>query len=147
MGTTFTGLHIFGTAAHIAHVGDSRLYRLRNSVLEQVTIDHTVAQDMIDQGTLSKRDAMRHPLSSMLKRSLGLRPEVEVDVLQSDVRAGDLFMLCSDGLTGMVTDEDLCAMMLQKKNLDEIASELVQAANMRGGLDNITVVLLQISAD
>ena len=144
MGTTLTGLHIFGNTAFVAHVGDSRLYRLRDAALEQLTTDHTVAQDMIDQGTLSKHDAMRHPLSSMLKRSLGLRPDVDVDVFQTEIAAGDTFMLCSDGLSGMVTDDDLCALMIQPKNLEDIAAELIEAANIRGGLDNITVVLVAI---
>ena len=145
MGTTLTGLHIFGNTAFVAHVGDSRLYRLHDAALEQLTTDHTVAQDMIDQGTLNKHDAMRHPLSSMLKRSLGLRPDVDVDVFQTEIVTGDIFMLCSDGLTGMVTDEDLCAMLLEPKKMEASAAELVKAANMRGGLDNITVVLIRIS--
>ena len=144
MGTTLTGLHIFGNTAFVAHVGDSRLYRLRDAALEQLTTDHTVVQDMIDQGTLSKNDAMRHPLSSMLKRSLGLRPEVDVDVFQADIAAGDIFMLCSDGLTGMVTDDDVRAMLMQPKELAAIASELIEAANLRGGLDNITVALVGV---
>lgn len=147
MGTTLTGLHIFGNAAFIAHVGDSRLYRLRDATLQQLTTDHTVAQDMIEQGTLTRHDAMRHPLSSMLKRSLGMKPDVEVDVSQTDLVAGDVLMLCSDGLTGMVTDEDVCAMMLQEKDSEAIAAELVEAANMRGGLDNITVVLIRVAGE
>jgi protein phosphatase len=145
MGTTLTGMHIFGNTAFVAHVGDSRLYRLRDAALEQLTTDHTVAQDMIDQGTLTKNDAMRHPLSSMLKRSLGLRPDVDVDVFQTEITAGDIFMLCSDGLSGMVTDEDLCVMLAQPKELDNLAGELIEAANLRGGLDNITAVLMRVS--
>jgi PPM family protein phosphatase len=144
MGTTLTGLHIFGNTAFVAHVGDSRLYRLRDAALEQLTTDHTVAQDMIAQGTLTKNAAMRHPLSSMLKRSLGMRPDVDVDVFQTDVAKGDVFMLCSDGLTGMVTDEDVRATMLEEMAPANIASRLVEAANLRGGHDNITVVLVGI---
>jgi serine/threonine protein phosphatase PrpC len=144
MGTTLTALYIFGNAAFVAHVGDSRLYVLRAGQLTQLTRDHTVAQDRVDQGSLSKLEAMRHPMSSMLKRALGLRPEVEVDVLQHDVMVGDLFVLCSDGLTGMVTDEELCMFLEQEKSFDEIAGELIAAANARGGVDNITVLLVGV---
>ena len=145
MGTTLTGVHIFGTSAFIAHVGDSRLYLLRGAQLDQLTRDHTVAQDRVEQGSLTRRDAMRHPMSSMLTRALGLRPEVEIDVFQHDILAGDQLLICSDGLTGMVEDEDLCAMLLQEKKPDEIAAELIEAANVRGGADNITALLVIVS--
>jgi serine/threonine protein phosphatase PrpC len=145
MGTTLTGVHFFGTTVFVAHVGDSRLYLLRAEHLRQLTRDHTVAQERIEQGALTKVGAMGHPMSSMLTRALGLRPELDIDVFQHDVLAGDRFLICSDGLTGMITDNDLCAMLLQDKNMDAIAAELVEAANLRGGTDNITVVLMEVS--
>lgn len=143
MGTTLTGIHVFGNAVFAAHVGDSRLYLLRNGELTQLTRDHTVAQDMIEKGALTKRDAMQHPMSSMLTRSLGLRADVDVDVFEHNVAPGDLLLLCSDGLTGMVTDEDLAAMLKQEKSLEEIVEDLIAAANLRGGTDNITAMLIR----
>jgi PPM family protein phosphatase len=143
MGTTLTAVHIFGTAIFATHVGDSRLYLLRSGVLTQLTRDHTVAQDMIDQGTLTKHGAMQHPLSSMLTRSLGLRADVEVDVFEHDLLKDDLLMMCSDGLTGMITDEDLVEMLMRTKSLDDVAHDLINAANARGGTDNITALLVR----
>ena len=144
MGTTMTAAHIRGTALLVGHVGDSRLYRLRDGALQQITRDHTVAQDIIDAGRLTKMDAMQHPASSMLTRSLGSRPIVQVDVVEDLITAGDLLLLCSDGLTGMITDADLAAMLGQDKTLAQLAHELVEAANLRGGLDNITALLVRI---
>jgi PPM family protein phosphatase len=145
MGTTLTGVHLFGNAAFVAHVGDSRLYRLRAGNFEQLTTDHTVAQDMIEQGALTRRDSMQHPASSMLKRSLGLRASVDVDVFQCDVAAHDLLLICSDGLTGMVWEDDIHEILAQGLGLDEMADQLIEAANLRGGVDNITALLLRCS--
>lgn len=143
MGTTLTAVHLNGNAFFAAHVGDSRLYLLRNGILHQLTRDHTVAQDMIDKGALTKNTAMQHPMSSMLTRSLGLRAEVEVDVFEHNVVAGDLLLLCSDGLTGMLTDEDVAERLGQEKSLEDIADGLIDAANLRGGTDNITALLIR----
>jgi PPM family protein phosphatase len=142
MGTTLTALHVFGNAMFVGHVGDSRLYLLRAGELTQLTRDHTAAQERIEQGVLTKLDAMRHPLSSMLTRALGLQPDVEVDVCEHDLVAGDVLLLCSDGLTGMITEEDLQAILMQSSALEEISSELIDAANLRGGVDNITALVV-----
>lgn len=144
MGTTMTAAHIRGSALLIGHVGDSRLYRLRDGALEQITRDHTVAQDMIDAGRLTRTRAMQHPASSMLTRSLGSRSDVQVDVLEDSVTAGDLLLLCSDGLTGMITDDDLAAVLEQDKPLELLAQELIESANLRGGVDNITALLVRV---
>ena len=143
MGTTMTAVHLRHNAILVAHVGDSRLYRLRGGRLTQLTRDHTVAQDMIESGTLTKKDAMQHPASSMLTRSLGSRADVEIDLLEADALPADLLLLCSDGLTGMVSDEDLTFILGQQKALEPIAAELIDAANLRGGLDNITALLIR----
>lgn len=144
MGTTMTAVHIRGTALLVGHVGDSRLYRLRDGELTQLTRDHTVAQDMIEDRRLTRLGAMQHPASSMLTRSLGSRPDVEVDLIEQDAASGDLLLLCSDGLSGLVDDRDLHAIMAQEKALDDLARELIDAANLRGGLDNITAVLVRL---
>ena len=145
MGTTLTAVHITGDTALVAHVGDSRLYRLRAGRFEQLTRDHTVADEMIERGTLTQLEAMLHPANSMLTRSLGSRLDVAVDELQEELHDGDVLMLCSDGLTSMVTEADIAAVLQQReKSLEQRAAELIQAANLRGGVDNITVVLIMV---
>lgn len=144
MGTTLTAVHLRGRRMSLAHVGDSRLYRLRAGELSQITRDHTVAQDMIEAGTLTRLGAMHHPANSMLTRSLGSRGDVDVDLLEEELRPGDVLLLCSDGLTGMITDADLASILDQDKPLEGIATELIEAANLRGGLDNITALLVRV---
>jgi protein phosphatase len=144
MGTTLTALHVKGSTALIAHVGDSRLYRLRGDRLNQLTRDHTVAEEMIQRGTLTALEAMQHPANSMLTRSLGSRRDVEVDEIREQLQPKDVLLLCSDGLSAMVTDDDLSAMLQQSKPLDQRAADLIAAANLRGGLDNITVLLVEV---
>lgn len=144
MGTTLTAMFITGQAARVAHVGDSRLYLLRDGVLVQLTRDHTVAEEMIERGSLTRLDAMQHPANSMLTRSLGSRPDVQVDELQPKLEKGDVLLLCSDGLTAMVTDEAIADILQQEKSLADRAADLIDAANRQGGLDNITVLLVQL---
>jgi protein phosphatase len=148
MGTTLTSLSFPAnrTTCFIGHVGDTRVYRLRADGFEQLTRDHTAAYEMVERGQLSKDAARRHPLSSMLYRSVGTRSEVDIDVASFEVQPGDLYLLCSDGLTGMVSEEDLAAMLRQEKLLPELSAELIDAANLRGGVDNITVVLVETEA-
>ena len=146
MGTTLTA---FVTALNhefiVGHVGDSRLYRLRDGALEQLTHDHTAAQELVDSGQLSKREAQRHPLSSMLHRSIGTRPDVDVDVLRSAAQPRDRYLLCSDGLSGMLDDADIAAIITQEKAQETICAELIEAANLRGGVDNITALLIDVA--
>jgi serine/threonine protein phosphatase PrpC len=128
MGTTLTAMLRDGESGFtVGHVGDSRLYRLRAGTLEQLTRDHSIA------GT------------SMLTRAIGTHPDVEVDVFHTPVAPGDRFLICSDGLTGMVHDEDLRVMLAQDKGLEAICGDLIEAANLRGGIDNITVVLVGVA--
>lgn len=144
MGTTLTAMFITGTSALIAHVGDSRLYLMRDSVMVQLTRDHTVAEEMIERGSLNRLDAMQHPANSILTRSLGSRPEVQVDELQAKLEKGDVLLLCSDGLTAMVTDDAIADILQQERPLADRAAELIDAANRLGGLDNITVLLVEL---
>ena len=144
MGTTLTAVHIMGRSMLVGHVGDSRLYRLRSHSLQQLTRDHTVAEEMIARGALTRIDAMQHPANSILTRSLGSRAEVEVDELREDLESGDVLLLCSDGLTAMVTDDELLTILAQSSSLEERARDLIGAANSRGGVDNITVLLIGV---
>jgi serine/threonine protein phosphatase PrpC len=147
MGTTMTAFTIFNDNLFGAHVGDSRLYLWRRGQLTQITRDHTVAQEMIDSKALTKREAMQHPMSAMLTRSLGSRMHVDADLLDRKLEVDDLLLFCSDGLTSMVSDEELSAILEHDTPLGTLAVELVEAANVRGGLDNVTVGLIRVAAD
>lgn len=146
MGTTLSALLLSGPApeeAWIGHVGDSRVYRLRNRKLDQLTTDHSPVFRLYRTGLLSKEQARRHPHKHIVEQALGLSPPVEADVFAVDVRAGDLFLLCTDGLSDQLADgeiEDVC----RSGSVRAMARHLVQAANFKGGLDNVSVVLVQI---
>ncbi|MGH7446267.1 MAG: protein phosphatase 2C domain-containing protein, partial [Longimicrobiales bacterium] len=145
MGTTLTALApLAGTPqCVIAHVGDSRAYRLREGTLTQLTRDHTWVQQQVDAGMLTPADARHHPLSSVLSRVLGTAAVGPADTLVADTAPGDLFLLCSDGLTTMLADPDVRNIVDRPLPLEQRARELIDAANTRGGLDNITVLLLE----
>ena len=150
MGTTATVALVDEEAGTIAigHVGDSRAYRLRDGALEQLTADHSLVGELIRSGRLTEEEAAEHPQRSVITRALGTDPEVEVDALTVPVEPGDLFLLCSDGLTHMVRDPDVLATAAAAGgDLDRMAALLVEAANRAGGEDNITVILFEIAAD
>ncbi len=142
MGTTLTiaELDPAGTA-RIGHVGDSRAYLLRDGVLRQLTTDHTVVAEYLAAGKIRPEDVARHPQRSMLTRALGLTARVEVDALTEDLREGDRLLLCTDGLNAMIADEDIAA-RLAGGTPDEAVWSLIEAANAAGGVDNITVVVV-----
>jgi protein phosphatase len=146
MGTTVVGILLSGSCAAVAHVGDSRAYRLRGGVLEQLTDDHTWVNEQVVAGFLTKEQARLHPLKNVVTRALGGGSEVAVDLRQEEVEVGDLYLLCSDGLTGMLSDEDIGARLRAGGTLSEICRALIAEANARGGIDNVTVVLLSIEA-
>lgn len=144
MGTTVVGLLLAGPTAAVAHVGDSRAYRLRDGRLDQLTQDHTWVHEQVLAGLLSQEQARSHPLKNVVTRALGGESEVLVDIREVQVRPGDLFLLCSDGLTGMLSDSEIRDRLGSGRSLHEICRSLVNEANARGGLDNVTVVLLAI---
>jgi PPM family protein phosphatase len=146
MGTTMTLLKIDGTAATIGHIGDSRAYLLRDGDLRQVTEDHTVAAEYVAQGQLSAEEAATHPQRHMLLRTLGLTRFVNVDEIKFYLIAWDRILLCSDGLTEMVT-QDMISEILASGTPDEVVWELVEKANEAGGVDNITVVVVEATGD
>ncbi len=142
MGTTITAILVDGDRAHVAHVGDSRAYLLRDGSLKQITEDHTMVQEMVRRGRLSADQAERHPQRSILTRALGVDEELDVDELTLELRPGDRILICSDGLTGMV-DEDAIARALAEAPDPQTASDrLVEMANDAGGDDNITAIVL-----
>ena len=147
MGTTLTPMTLDPENGYIFNqVGDSRGYLLRNGSLIQVTCDHTVVQQQVDRGALTLEQARDHPLSHILTRALGTEANVEADTYDGSVHPGDLFLLCSDGLSGMLTDEALKEILSRPVNeLQETADALINSANAAGGMDNITVVVVQVT--
>lgn len=141
MGTTVTAALVRGDAVHLAHVGDSRAYRWRLGILKQLTEDHSLVGEMLRRGSISEEEAEVHPQRSIITRALGIEPGVEVDTDAVDWQPGDVFLLCSDGLSSMLNDEELAAVLARGESLEQTARALVEAANARGGRDNITVIL------
>jgi protein phosphatase len=144
MGTTLAALLLQAGRVWIAHVGDSRVYRLRQQRLELMTNDHSWVGEQVTAGYLSDEQARVHPLRNVVTRALGGGPRVEVDVCDAEPRQGDRYLLCTDGLTGMLEDHEIQAHLVAGDPPEETCQRLVEAANDKGGLDNITVVLLDL---
>jgi protein phosphatase len=145
MGTTLTAAMIQDDVAHLAHVGDSRAYLLRADGFRQLTEDHTLVGRMVKAGEITPAEADVHPHRNVVTRALGTEPDLEVDELDLGLLEGDRLLLCSDGLTNMVTEEQIQAILTSTPDPQEAADRLVRAANRAGGLDNITVLLLDVA--
>jgi PPM family protein phosphatase len=144
MGTTLTAATVDDRGAHLGHVGDSRAYLLRAGALRQLTEDHTLVNRMVKAGEITAEEAGVHPHRNVLTRSIGTEPEVVVDEEDVPLIDGDRLLICSDGLTGMVTEPQIQAILETTQDPQEAADRLVKAANRAGGIDNITVVILDI---
>ena len=146
MGTTMTVAVTGGDGkVLIGHVGDSRAYRIRGGTLEQLTKDHSLVGELMRSGKLSPEEAETHPQRSVITRAVGTEPDVDVDIFTVDTEAGDVFLLCSDGLTDMVPDDAIQSLLSQGEvDLEGVARSLVEAANTSGGEDNITVLVFEI---
>jgi PPM family protein phosphatase len=145
MGTTMTVALVEDGLVRIGHVGDSRAYLVREGALEQLTEDHSLVAELVRGGKLSPEEAETHPQRSVITRALGPDPDVDVDTFSVEARSGDLFLLCSDGLTTMVADEEILAVIEKNRDdLERAARRLVRAANRGGGEDNITIVFFEI---
>jgi serine/threonine protein phosphatase PrpC len=144
MGTTLTAAKVTGDEISLGHVGDSRAYRMRDGELEQLTKDHSLVAELERSGQITAEAAEHHPQRSIITRALGPEPDVEVDTYTLTGRDGDRFLLCSDGLTSMISDEEIGAILRSAESLDAAADALVRAANQSGGKDNITVVLFRV---
>lgn len=146
MGTTLTLLVLLPESEYLLHqVGDSRAYLLRDSELRQITRDHTVVQQQVDRGALTPDQARDHPLSHILTRALGTENNVEADTYTDTIQPGDTFLLCSDGLSGMLTDTQINDILTQStEDLQTVADGLVDAANSAGGVDNITALVVRV---
>lgn len=143
MGTTLTAALFEGRRLHLAHVGDSRAYLLRDGELSQITTDHTLVQHLIDEGQITPEEAATHPQRSIITRAIGVADHVEVDSMTLDLQLGDTILLCSDGLSGFVTDAAVKHVLLTRRPPEEQVRELVRLANEAGGGDNITAVVLR----
>jgi serine/threonine protein phosphatase PrpC len=146
MGTTLVVALWYGERLAVGHVGDSRLYRLRDGSLTQLTRDHSLTQEQIDCGVLSPAQARYSIDRNIVTRAVGIDAQVETDVRSIPILAGDLYILCSDGLTDMLTDEEIERILASlEPQLQRAADELVQQANARGGRDNVSVILVRVS--
>ena len=145
MGTTLVAALFFDNKVSIAHVGDSRAYRLRGGVFEQLTLDHSLLQELVDRGFYSEEEAQRSTNRNYVTRALGVEPTVDVEVHEFDVLPDDVYLLCSDGLCDMVEDEDIhLTISTFNASLDVVGQQLVQLSNDHGGRDNISVMLAQV---
>jgi serine/threonine protein phosphatase PrpC len=150
MGTTVTVAFVDTGAERVifGHVGDSRAYRLRGTELEQITTDHSLVAELVESGVLTPEEAERHPQRSAITRAVGTERAIEADVFSVPGRPNDLFLLCSDGLTDMLTEDEIAAAILGAGREPAAAAKaLVDSANERGGEDNITVVLIHAAND
>lgn len=145
MGTTLTAALIGDSAVRLVHVGDSRAYLVRDGELRMLTEDHTLVQRMVREGKISAEEAGNHPQRSILTRALGVEEDVPVDEVSVEPRSGDRILLCTDGLTGMMRDASIAEILQNTPDPQEAAEKLVNAANRAGGLDNITVLILDFS--
>ena len=147
MGTTVTAALVEGDRIAVAHVGDSRAYLIRDGRLEQLTHDHSLVADLVRSGRLTPEEAEVHPQRSVITRALGTDAEVDVDTSICEARPGDVFLLCSDGLSSMVADDLILRLVSESTRLDKAARALIQVANRNGGDDNITAVLFRLDTD
>ena len=145
MGTTVVAAYYHNDKVSVAHIGDSRMYRFRAGVLEQITKDHSFVQELIDKGLLTKEEARASNKKNVVTRALGVAPVVEVEVHEHEVEEGDVYLMCSDGLHDLVTDHDIENSLIElSSNLNELAGHLVNLANVSGGKDNISIVLTRV---
>ena len=148
MGTTLVALLLEQNEAAIVHVGDSRAYRLRDGELSQLTADHTLVADLLRANEISEAEASSHPYRHVLTRALGAAEDVNADVCRLDVRQGDVYVLCSDGVSGMLSESEIQAIVLAHHDDPEaLCRELIGAANQAGGKDNATVIAVRCAAD
>ncbi len=143
MGTTLVAILFAGERMALAHVGDSRAYLLRQGRLRGLTDDHSLVAELLRRQEISESDAREHPHRHVLTRALGVRPQIEPDLAEMTPQHGDVFVLCSDGLTTHLDDDEIAERILQAEDLELAATSLIDAANRAGGFDNLTVVLVR----
>ena len=140
MGTTLEVCLIYNNKIYIGHIGDSRIYRIRNNVIRKLTKDHSYVQQLVEDGKITREEANTHPKKNMLTKALGCTPYVEPDIRARNMEKNDILLICSDGLTNMVSEEEMAKLVIQEPQT--AANKLVEEANVLGGYDNITVVII-----
>src|SRR5699024_4450322 len=130
--------------AYVGHVGDSRVYKLSKGELTQITRDHSLINDLVDSGSISKDEAKSLPQKNIITRALGSEEEISVDILEFDLSQGDIILICTDGVTGGLSDETLKETLTTDKSIEEKADEIIQLSNDAGGFDNSTVILAEM---
>ncbi|MGH7652758.1 MAG: Stp1/IreP family PP2C-type Ser/Thr phosphatase [Gemmatimonadaceae bacterium] len=146
MGSTVSALLLSETRYVVGHVGDSRIYIVRENHMQQLTKDHSLVQEQVDAGLLTPEQARRHPQSNVITRCIGMADDIDPDVFDGEARIGDTFLLASDGLTGMIDDRRISQLLLSRAKPERIVDALIQEANMNGGNDNITAVVVRVLA-
>lgn len=146
MGTTIVAATICGDQMYLANVGDSRLYIIHEEI-EQITKDHSLVDELVRSGTISKEEARFHPKKNIITRAVGAGKEVVVDLFQVELRPGDIILMCSDGLTNMLEDEDIFLIIKQQRDVVGMVEKLVSAAKENGGTDNISVLIIEPFSD
>ncbi|MDZ7705811.1 MAG: Stp1/IreP family PP2C-type Ser/Thr phosphatase [Trueperaceae bacterium] len=144
MGTTLTSVAIYGSRAWLGHVGDSRAYMVRGEKIYQITKDHSWVEEQIDKGLLDEEQAKNHEWRNLITRALGTRPQVSPDIVELKVQPGDIFVIATDGLHGLVTPEEILQETKRTKNRQAAVEYLISLANERGGPDNITLVIAEV---
>ena len=147
MGTTLVSTMFTEDALIVGHVGDSRVYRLREGLFDQLTEDHSLLNDYIKMKNLSAEEIAAFPHKNVIVRALGMKSTVQVDVIVEQPRLGDVYVLCSDGLSGMVTDTEIAEVVANERDLNKVCDRLIAMANSNGGLDNVTVVAIRIEPE
>lgn len=147
MGTTFTALCLDGENVHIAHVGDSRAYLIRNGAIMRVTMDHTLVQELMLQGVITPQEAKNHPKRNYITRALGAGSRLEIDLVQLDMRSDDVYLLCSDGLSNHVEERQMLDITLSDGGWQEKLAQMVNIALDAGGPDNITAMYVTFEED
>jgi protein phosphatase len=146
MGTTIVVCTVVGHYAYVANVGDSRLYVIQGEI-HQVTKDHSLVQEMVRMGEIKPEEARNHPDKNIITRAVGVLPEVTADFFEISLKPGDEILMCSDGLTNMIEDDEIRHIVLGQRDIVEKAEKLIETANRNGGKDNITVVLIEPFSD
>lgn len=148
MGTTLVTALFYNNRMSVAHIGDSRMYRLRGETFDQITRDHSLLQEQIESGMITKEEARVSQNKNLVTRAMGIDPEVEPEIKTYEVRPGDVYLLCSDGLNDMVEDGEIrLTLATLQSNLTLAAGQLVQMANDNGGRDNVSVILVKVKGD
>ena len=145
MGSTLIALCFDENKAYITHAGDSRCYMIRNGFISQITVDNSYVEYLLQKGVISTEEAKNHPQKNLITKAIGMEKEIEIELDEIEVNSKDIFLLCSDGLTSMLSDETILHIIQKKKSdMQKCAEELVKAAKANGGNDNITVILAEV---